>query len=43
VIVAAQTFANAVAATDNPPLLVLLNSCNSASQINRLVEEVARS
>ena len=41
VIVTAQAFANAVAATDHPPLLVLLNSCNSASQIDRLVEEVA--
>ncbi|MGH3788248.1 MAG: hypothetical protein ACRDRG_17260 [Pseudonocardiaceae bacterium] len=41
VIVTAQAFANAVAATDDPPLLVLLNSCNSASQIDRLVEEVA--
>ncbi len=40
VIVTAQAFANAVAATDDPPLLVLLNSCNSASQIDKLIEEV---
>ena len=40
VIVTAQAFANAVAATDDPPLLVLLNSCNSAAQIDRLIEEV---
>jgi len=38
VIVTARAFANAVAATDDPPLLVLLNSCNSASQIDGLVE-----
>jgi hypothetical protein len=37
VIVTARAFANAVAATDDPPLLVLLNSCNSAAQINDLV------
>jgi hypothetical protein len=41
VIVTARAFANAVAATDDPPLLVLLNSCNSASQIGGLVERVA--
>ena len=40
VIVSARAFASAVRATDDPPLLVLLNSCNSASQINGLVEEV---
>jgi hypothetical protein len=40
VIVTARAFANAVAATDDPPLLVLLNSCNSASQIDELVERV---
>lgn len=40
VIVTARAFASAVAATDDPPLLVLLNSCNSASQINDLVERV---
>lgn len=36
----AQAFARAVAATDNPPLLVLLNACKSAGQIDRLVEDV---
>lgn len=40
VIVTADAFASAVKATDDPPLLVLLNSCNSASQIHKLVEEV---
>lgn len=39
-VVTAQAFASAVAATDQPPLLVLLNSCNSASQINALVRHV---
>jgi hypothetical protein len=33
VIVTAGAFASAVAATDDPPLLVLLNSCRSAAQI----------
>lgn len=41
VIVTARAFAAAVEATDDPPLLVLLNSCNSASQINEIVERVA--
>ncbi|WP_068929382.1 hypothetical protein [Planobispora rosea] len=41
VIVTAQAFASAVRATDEPPLLVLLNSCNSAAQIDHLVERVA--
>jgi hypothetical protein len=40
VIVTARAFASAVKATDDPPLLVLLNSCNSASQIDSLVETV---
>lgn len=40
VIVTARAFANAIRATDDPPLLVLLNSCNSASQIDELVEQV---
>ncbi|MCA1704028.1 MAG: CHAT domain-containing protein, partial [Actinobacteria bacterium] len=40
VIVTASAFASAVRATDEPPLLVLLNSCNSASQIYDLVERV---
>ncbi|GAA4360970.1 hypothetical protein GCM10023166_02320 [Paeniglutamicibacter cryotolerans] len=33
-VVSAQAFAKAVQATDDPPLLVLMNSCNSASQID---------
>lgn len=41
VIVSAKAFASAVKATDHPPLLVLLNSCKSAAQIEGLVEEVA--
>lgn len=41
VIVTALAFAKAVRATDDPPLLVLLNSCHSAGQIDRLVEDVA--
>ncbi|SES45575.1 hypothetical protein [Actinokineospora terrae] len=41
VIVTARAFADAVGATDDPPLLVLLNSCNSAAQIDGLVERVA--
>jgi hypothetical protein len=41
VVVSAEAFARAVQATDDPPLLVLLNSCNSASQIDRLVVDVA--
>lgn len=40
VIVTAHAFASAVRATDDPPLLVLLNSCNSASQIDDLIEKV---
>ena len=40
VIVTARAFASAVKATDDPPLLVLLNSCHSASQIDAIVEEV---
>lgn len=40
VIVSASAFASAVSATDDPPLLVLLNSCRSASQIDALVERV---
>lgn len=40
VIVTARAFASAVKATDDPPLLVLLNSCNSASQTDGLVETV---
>lgn len=41
VIVTAEAFAHAVAATDDPPLLIVLNSCNSAAHIDRLVAEVA--
>jgi hypothetical protein len=41
VIVKAATFARAVAATDDPPLLILLNSCHSAGQIDNLVAQVA--
>lgn len=40
VIVTARAFASVVRATDTPPLLVLLNSCNSASQIDDLVADV---
>lgn len=40
VIVTARAFANAVKATDDPPLLVLLNSCRSAAQIDDLVTQV---
>jgi hypothetical protein len=40
-VVTAQAFAAAVRATDSPPLLVLLNSCHSASQIADLVVDVA--
>ena len=40
VVVTARAFANAVQATDTPPQLVLLNSCNSASQIDALVSVV---
>jgi len=40
VVVSARAFARAIQATDQPPLLVLLNSCNSASQIDELVERV---
>ncbi|GGK40316.1 hypothetical protein [Nocardia camponoti] len=38
--VRAGAFARAIQATDTPPLLVLLNSCNSASQIDDLVAKV---
>ncbi len=41
VIVRASAFASAIKATDSPPLLVLLNSCNSAAQIDSLVDYVA--
>lgn len=41
VIVTATAFARAVQATDDPPLLILLNSCRSAAQIDDLVRTVA--
>jgi hypothetical protein len=40
VIVTARAFAKAIQATDDPPLLVVLNSCKSASQIDDLVAQV---
>jgi hypothetical protein len=40
-VVTARAFASAVKATDTPPLLVLLNSCKSAAQIDGLVKDVA--
>ncbi|MEJ2865981.1 hypothetical protein [Actinomycetospora flava] len=39
VVVAAETFARALSALDSPPLLVMLNSCHSASQADTLVDE----
>lgn len=39
VAVSARAFASAIQATDDKPLLVILNSCKSAAQINSLVEE----
>lgn len=40
VVVATKTFARALNALDDPPLLVMLNSCHSAAQIDALVAEV---
>ena len=40
VIVTAGAFASAVQATDQPPILIMLNSCLSAAQLERLVSEV---
>lgn len=40
VVVTARAFRKAVEGTDFPPLLVMLNSCNSAAQIDDLVAEV---
>jgi len=40
VVVTARAFARAVGATDDPPLLVLLNSCESAGQADHLVDAV---
>ncbi|MBU8579004.1 hypothetical protein [Brevibacterium luteolum] len=39
-VVTARAFSRAIAATDDPPLLVLLNACKSAAQIDQLVAEV---
>ncbi|MEU0953529.1 hypothetical protein ABZ353_14490 [Streptomyces niveus] len=39
-IVTAVAFASAVAAVDEPPLLVLLNSCHSAAQTKNLTDSV---
>jgi hypothetical protein len=39
-IVTAKAFARAIAATDETPLLVLLNSCHSAAQIDQLIDTV---
>lgn len=36
----AKAFSSAIQATDEPPLLVLLNSCNSADQIQDLVNQL---
>lgn len=38
--VTARAFSRAIAATDDPPLLVLLNACKSAGQIDQLVAKV---
>lgn len=38
-LVTARAFARAIAATDDPPLLVLLNACSSAGQIEDLVAQ----
>jgi hypothetical protein len=40
VIVTARAFAKAIQATDDPPMLALLNSCKSATQIDGLVVQV---
>ena len=39
--VTASSFAHAVAATDEPPLLIVVNACDSAAQIPLLVGHVA--
>jgi hypothetical protein len=41
IIVTAGAFANALAATDDPPLLVFVNACRSAVQLSALVDRVA--
>lgn len=40
-VVTAEAFAHAIAATDEPPLLVLLNACDSVGQLPLLVGHVA--
>jgi hypothetical protein len=40
VVVTARAFMKAVQGTDDPPLLVLLNSCKSAAQIDDLVAQI---
>jgi hypothetical protein len=40
-IVTTEAFAAAVKATDDSPLLVVLNSCHSAHQVRGVVEQVA--
>lgn len=40
VVVTARAFARAIQGTDDPPLLVLLNSCNSAAQTDDLVAQI---
>ncbi len=39
-IVSARAFANAVRATDQAPILIMLNSCLSSGQLDRLVADV---
>lgn len=41
VLVRGSAFARAVASTDDPPLLIVLNSCNSAAHLDKLVDAVA--
>lgn len=38
-VVTAREFSRAIAATDDPPLLVMLNACKSAAQIDQLVAD----
>lgn len=41
VVVTADAFASACKATDSPPVLIVLNSCNSAGQADALVDRFA--
>ncbi|YCN58174.1 hypothetical protein AB9M10_12695 [Rhodococcus erythropolis] len=41
VLVRGAAFARAIAATDDPPMLIVLNSCNSSAHLDKLVDEVA--